>query len=105
MIDEKLLSPAVKSIPPSGIRKFFDIITEMDDVISLGVGEPDFVTPWHVREEGIYSLEKGRTHYTSNSGILELRHEISNYLDRRFNIKYDPEKQILVTVGATKQLT
>jgi aminotransferase len=104
MINEGILSPVVKSIPPSGIRKFFDILTEMDDVISLSVGEPDFVTPWHVREEGIYSLEKGRTHYTSNSGILELRQEISSYLDRKFGLKYEPTNQILVTVGGSEAI-
>ena len=76
----KILNPVVRDIPPSGIRKFFDIAAEMEDAISLGVGEPDFVTPWHIRDEGIYSLEKGMTYYTSNSGLKELRIEISNYL-------------------------
>ena len=84
------LSGKVKQIKPSGIRKFFDIVSEMDDAISLGVGEPDFDTPWHIREEGIYSLEKGRTFYTSNAGLSELKIEISKYLDRRFDLKYDP---------------
>ena len=84
------LSDKVNQIQPSGIRKFFDIVSEMKDAISLGVGEPDFDTPWHIREEGIYSLEKGKTFYTSNSGLIELRKEISIYLNRRFNISYDP---------------
>jgi aminotransferase len=90
------------SIEPSGIRKFFDIVSEMDDVVSLGVGEPDFDTPWHIRDEGIYSLEKGRTFYTSNSGLMELRTEISNYLRRRCNVSYNPRKEILVTVGGSE---
>lgn len=90
------------SIEPSGIRKFFDIANEMEDVVSLGVGEPDFDTPWHVRDEGIYSLEKGRTFYTSNSGLKELRIEISKYLKRRCNLDYDPIKETLVTVGGSE---
>jgi aminotransferase len=96
------LSDKVTSIAPSGIRKFFDIAAEMDDVVSLGVGEPDFDTPWHIRDEGIYSLEKGRTFYTSNSGLKELRQEISRYLKRRCNIEYDPIHEILVTVGGSE---
>jgi aminotransferase len=96
------LSDKVKVIPPSGIRKFFDIVTEMEDAISLGVGEPDFDTPWHIREEGIYSLEKGKTFYTSNSGLLELREEICNYVKRRFNLEYDYKKEALVTVGGSE---
>lgn len=96
------LSKKVMSIEPSGIRKFFDIANEMEDVVSLGVGEPDFDTPWHVRDEGIYSLEKGRTFYTSNSGLKELRIEISKYLKRRCNLKYDPMKETLVTVGGSE---
>lgn len=104
-IDMKaILNPVVNSIPPSGIRKFFDVAAEMEDAISLGVGEPDFVTPWHIRDEGIYSLEKGRTHYTSNSGLKELRREISNYLNRRFDINYDPMSQIVVTVGGSEAI-
>ena len=87
---QRLISPVVKEIPPSGIRKFFDIAAEMEDAISLGVGEPDFVTPWHIRDEGIYSLEKGRTYYTSNAGLKELRVEITKYLGRRFSLKYEP---------------
>ena len=90
------------AIKPSGIRKFFDIASEMKDVISLGVGEPDFDTPWHVRDEGIYSLEKGRTFYTSNSGLKELREEISRYLGRRYQLQYDPIHEILVTVGGSE---
>ncbi len=100
----KILNPVVRDIPPSGIRKFFDIAAEMDDVISLGVGEPDFVTPWHIRDEGIYSLEKGMTYYTSNSGLKELRIEISNYLNRRFSLKYDPLSQVIVTVGGSEAI-
>lgn len=96
------LSKKVISIEPSGIRKFFDIANEMEDVVSLGVGEPDFDTPWHVRDEGIYSLEKGRTFYTSNSGLKELRIEISKYLKRRCNLDYDPIKETLVTVGGSE---
>lgn len=90
------------TIKPSGIRKFFDIASEMQDVISLGVGEPDFDTPWHIRDEGIYSLEKGRTFYTSNSGLMPLREEISRYLKRRCDLNYDPRREILVTVGGSE---
>ena len=86
-----LIADKAASLQPSGIRKFFDIVAEMDDVISLGVGEPDFDTPWHIREEGIYSLEKGRTFYTSNAGLKDLKIEIHNYLERRCNICYDPD--------------
>ena len=98
------LSGKVKQIKPSGIRKFFDIVSEMDDAISLGVGEPDFDTPWHIREEGIYSLEKGRTFYTSNAGLSELKIEISKYLDRRFDLKYDPLDEIMITVGGSEAI-
>ncbi len=101
---KKVLNPTVYNIPPSGIRKFFDVASEMDDVISLGVGEPDFVTPWHIRDEGILSLEQGRTYYTSNSGLKELRSEISAYLNRRFNLSYNPLEQILVTVGGSEAI-
>lgn len=90
------------TIEPSGIRRFFDIANEMEDVISLGVGEPDFDTPWHIRDEGIYSLEKGRTFYTSNSGLLELRREICRYLKRRCSLTYDPVHETLVTVGGSE---
>lgn len=95
------LSKLIKTIPPSGIRKFFDVVSEMDDVISLGVGEPDFDTPWHIREEGIYSLEQGRTFYTSNSGLKELKIEICRYLKRSQNLDYD-ENQVVVTVGGSE---
>ncbi|MCI6691971.1 MULTISPECIES: aminotransferase class I/II-fold pyridoxal phosphate-dependent enzyme [unclassified Clostridium] len=102
MILEDMILDNVKNMPPSGIRKYFDLINEMEDVISLGVGEPDFVTPWNVIEAGIYSLEKGETHYSSNAGFIELRKEISNYLKRRFNLTYNPEDEILVTVGGSE---
>lgn len=98
------LSKAITTIEPSGIRKFFDIVSEMDDAISLGVGEPDFDTPWHIRDEGIYSLEKGRTFYTSNAGLKELKIEISKYLDRRFGLSYDYNKEMLVTVGGSEAI-
>ena len=98
------LSKTIKTIEPSGIRKFFDIVSEMEDAISLGVGEPDFDTPWHIRDEGIYSLEKGRTFYTSNAGLKELKVEISKYLDRRFGLKYDYNKEMLVTVGGSEAI-
>ena len=99
----KLLNPTVvNDVKPSGIRKFFDIAASMDDVISLGVGEPDFPTPWHVRRSGIKSLENGKTRYTSNSGLLELRQEITAYYSRRFGLDYSPEKEVLVTVGGSE---
>lgn len=100
------LSKAIVEIKPSGIRKYFDIVSEMNDpdVISLGVGEPDFETPWHIRDEGIYSLEKGRTFYTANAGLLELREEINCYLNRRFSLNYDPKDGILVTVGGSEAI-
>ena len=98
------LSKAVVNIPPSGIRKFFDIVSEMKDAISLGVGEPDFDTPWHIREEGIYSLEKGRTFYTSNAGLKELKVEICNYLRRRFDLDYDYNNEVMVTVGGSEAI-
>lgn len=96
------LADKVVNIPPSGIRKFFDIVSEMPDAISLGVGEPDFDTPWHIRDEGIYSLERGRTFYTSNSGLKELREAIVEYLERRVNVSYDPLKEVVVTVGGSE---
>jgi len=89
---------------PSGIRQFFDIVAKMPDAISLGVGEPDFITPWHIREAGIYSLEKGHTYYTSNSGLEELRFEITNYLNRRFNLSYNYKSEVLVTVGGSEAI-
>ena len=96
------LSKKVVDIKPSGIRKFFDIVSEMKDAISLGVGEPDFDTPWHIRDEGIYALEKGRTFYTSNAGLKELREEICNYIYRTQKVSYDPLKQVLITVGGSE---
>lgn len=98
------LSKTIKEIKPSGIRKFFDIVSEMKDAISLGVGEPDFDTPWHIREEGIYSLEKGRTFYTSNAGLKELKMEISKYLSRRFELHYDYNNEVFVTVGGSEAI-
>ncbi len=98
------LSSKVTELQPSGIRKFFDIVTEMKDAISLGVGEPDFDTPWHIREEGIYSLEKGKTVYTSNSGLKELREEICKYLNRRFGLQYDPYHETIITVGGSEAI-
>lgn len=98
------LSRTIVNIKPSGIRKFFDIASERKDTISLGVGEPDFDTPWHIRDEGIYSLEKGRTFYTSNSGLLELRTEICNYYRRRFNVSYDAKSETIITVGGSEAI-
>ena len=98
------LSEKVTSLKPSGIRKFFDIVSEMKDAISLGVGEPDFDTPWHIRDEGIYALEKGRTFYTSNAGLKDLRKEISNYLKRTQNLDYNADNEILVTVGGSEAI-
>lgn len=98
------LSERIVDIPFSGIRKFFDIAAEMKDVISLGVGEPDFDTPWHIRDEGIYSLEKGRTAYTSNAGLKELKMEISKYLERRFQVSYDYDKEMMITVGGSEAI-
>ena len=98
------LSDKIVDIKPSGIRKFFDIVSEMDDAISLGVGEPDFDTPWHIRDEGIYSLEKGRTFYTSNAGLKELKIEICNYLERRFHLTYNYANEVLVTVGGSEAI-
>ncbi len=98
------LSKKIVQIQPSGIRKFFDIVSEMKDAISLGVGEPDFDTPWHIREEGIYSLERGRTFYTSNAGLKELKEEISRYLERRFGLLYNPDGEIYVTVGGSEAI-
>lgn len=98
------LSDVIVTIKPSGIRKFFDIVSEMEDAISLGVGEPDFDTPWHIRDEGIYSLEKGRTFYTSNSGLKELKVEICNYMKRTQGIEYHYDKEVLVTVGGSEAI-
>ncbi|NYE57467.1 aminotransferase class I/II-fold pyridoxal phosphate-dependent enzyme [Carboxydothermus ferrireducens] len=99
---EEKINPVLRQIPPSGIRKFFDLVANTKGVISLGVGEPDFVTPWYIREEGIYSLEKGYTMYTSNQGLLELREEISRYLLRLTGVAYDPVQEVLVTVGVSE---
>ena len=96
------IADKAREIRPSGIRKFFDIVSEMDNVVSLGVGEPDFDTPWAVRDEGIYTLERGKTFYTSNAGLKELREEISLYLKRRFGLEYDAAKETFVTVGGSE---
>ncbi|MEG0596948.1 MAG: aminotransferase class I/II-fold pyridoxal phosphate-dependent enzyme [Oscillospiraceae bacterium] len=101
---DDILSERITGIKPSGIRKFFDLMEDMDDAISLGIGEPDFVTPWHIRDAGIYALEKGFTKYTSNAGLLELRREICNYLHRRFNLTYEYKSEVLVTVGGSEAL-
>ena len=101
---EKFLSEKVQTIRPSGIRKFFDLASQMEGVISLGVGEPDFDTPWHIREAAIYSIEEGRTHYTANQGLLELREEIVSYAKRRFNLDYDPNDNVIVTVGGSEAI-
>lgn len=98
------LNPMVVGLKPSGIRKFFDIVSEMKDAISLGVGEPDFATPYHIRKEGIASLEKAKTHYTSNSGLMELRQEICSYLERRYDLHYEPRKEVLITVGGSEAI-
>lgn len=98
------LSETIVKIPPSGIRKFFDIVSEMKDAISLGVGEPDFDTPWHIREEGIYSLERGRTFYTSNAGLKELKREIGHYQKRKYGVMYDYTDEIMVTVGGSEAI-
>ena len=92
------INETVRALPPSGIRRFFNLASEMKDVVSLGVGEPDFLTPWNVREEAIYSLEKGRTVYTANAGLMELRKELSHYLKRKYSLEYDPASQLLITV-------
>lgn len=101
---EKFLSKHVQTIKPSGIRKYFDLASEMEGVISLGVGEPDFDTPWHIREAAIYSIESGKTHYTANQGLLELREEICSYAKRRFDLDYDPVDNVIVTVGGSEAI-
>ncbi len=101
---DNLIVEKVKKIPPSGIRKFFDVVATMKDAISLGVGEPDFCTPWTIREAGIYSLEKGKTYYTANAGLLELRQEICNYTKRHYDVTYDPMNEVLVTVGGSEAI-
>lgn len=97
-----MILPSIKNLPPSGIRKYFDLINEMKDVISLGIGEPDFVTPWNIREAGIYSLEKGHTHYSSNAGFIELRDEICSYLKKKYDLEYNSKSEIIVTVGGSE---
>jgi aminotransferase len=97
-----MIKPSVKNMPPSGIRKYFDLLNEMKDAISLGIGEPDFVTPWSIREAGIYSLERGHTHYSSNAGFVELRRQIAKYVKRKYDVEYDAEKGVIVTVGASE---
>lgn len=101
---EKYLSTKVQNIKPSGIRKFFDLASQIEGVISLGVGEPDFDTPWKIRQAAIYSIERGRTFYTANQGLIELRNEICNYQKRRFNVEYDPMKNVIVTVGGSEAI-
>lgn len=104
MIVKDLISSRVDSIPPSGIRRFFDMIAQMDDVISLGVGEPDFITPWHIREAAVYYIEQGYTSYTSNAGMLQLRKAVANRLEDEYNIVYSPEDEIIITVGVSEAL-
>lgn len=105
MIDlDNLVNKTVDALAPSGIRKFFDIVAEMDDAISLGVGEPDFMTPWTIREAGIYSLEKGQTYYTANAGLMELREAVCDYTNRKYNIKYSPKSEVLITVGGSEAI-
>jgi Aspartate/tyrosine/aromatic aminotransferase len=101
---KEMLVPRVRDLPPSGIRRFFDLVNEMKDAISLSVGEPDFVTPWRVREAGIYSLEKGRTHYSPNAGFIRLRQSIAEYLKRSVGVSYEPKNQIIVTVGGSEAI-
>ena len=101
-MSDKFVAEVVRNIPPSGIRKFFDLVLEMEGVISLGVGEPDFVTPWHIREACIYSLEKGFTTYTSNLGLLELRELISKSYKKDYKVDYNPKNQVLVTTGVSE---
>lgn len=101
---DSILNRKARELPPSGIRKFFDIVAEMKDAISLGVGEPDFVTPWHIRDEGIYSLEKGQTYYTSNAGLMELRVAISEHIQKRHRLEYSPKDQVIVTVGGSEAI-
>jgi aminotransferase len=103
-MSRSFINKNIGELPPSGIRKFFDLASSMQGVISLGVGEPDFVTPWHIREAGVYSLEKGHTNYTPNSGLEELRQEISAYLSRRYGLEYDYTREIIVTVGASEAI-
>src|SRR5256885_15437735 len=101
---QQFIAGHVRDIPRSGIREFFDVVQSLPDVISLGVGEPDFVTPWHIREAAIYALERGKTSYTSNLGLLKLRQAISGHVEKHFGVAYDPGKQVLVTVGVSEAL-
>ena len=100
----EMVNHTITGIAPSGIRKFFDIVNEMDDAISLGVGEPDFDTPWRIRDEAIYSLEQGRTFYTSNAGLMDLKKEISAYLERKYSLYYSPKSEMMVTVGGSEAI-
>ncbi len=104
MDNSRFIAKHVLNLPKSGIRDFFEIVAKMKDVISLGIGEPDFDTPWHIREAGIYALEKGKTHYTSNLGLIELRRAISKYVEKNFSISYAPENEIIITVGVSEAL-
>ncbi|HXE43375.1 MAG TPA: aminotransferase class I/II-fold pyridoxal phosphate-dependent enzyme, partial [Candidatus Baltobacteraceae bacterium] len=104
MDQTRFIAKHVAGLPKSGIRDFFDIVAKMKDAISLGVGEPDFDTPWHIREAAIYALEKGKTHYTSNLGLIELRRAISKYVEKNFGVGYSPENEILITVGVSEAL-
>src|SRR5213594_997705 len=101
---QQFIARQVGGIPRSGIREFFDVVQSMPDVVSLGVGEPDFVTPWHIREAAIYALERGRTGYTSNLGLVKLREVIGGHVEKKFGVAYDPKKQILITVGVSEAL-
>ena len=101
---EKLLTDTAKNLKPSGIRKFFDVAERIPDVIALGVGEPDFKTPWHIRQAAVDALSKGQTRYTSNAGLMPLREEIANYMKRRFSLEYDPSNEITVTVGGSEAI-
>src|SRR3989454_8576016 len=101
---EKFIAATVRAIPRSGIRDFFDIVQRMKDVISVGVGEPDFVTPWHIREAAIYALERGKTSYTSNLGLLKLREAVATHLEKNFKLSYNPKHQILIAVGVSEAM-
>src|SRR5512132_2201958 len=103
-IADQFIANNVRNIPRSGIRDFFDIVQGLPDVISLGVGEPDFVTPWHIREAAIYALERGKTSYTSNLGLLKLREAIAAHLEKKFSLSYDPKKQVLIAVGVSEAM-
>ena len=104
MDSSRHIAKHVVNLPKSGIRDFFEIVSKMKDVISLGIGEPDFDTPWHIREAGIYALEKGKTHYTSNLGLIELRRAISKYVEKNYSVSYVPENEIIITVGVSEAL-